>query len=272
LLAADLQADLILLRDAALEAGNIAMTYFHSDLKIWEKEPDHPVTDADLAVNTFLEEKLRGARPDYGWLSEETQDGPERLSRDCVFVVDPIDGTRAFMEGKPHFCIALAILEFGEPVAAVIYAPVFNELFVAGKGLGATRNGETITSSPKPELEKARIIADPRMFSPDHWDVPWPELVFPDVTPNATAYRMALVADGRWDAVVVLREKFDWDVAAAALIIAEAGGRVSCHIGDDFVFNRKVASQRSLIAAGPVVHELIVQRVNHLVLPEPGDS
>ena len=269
---ADLQADLKLLRDAALEAGNIAMTYFCSDLDIWEKEPNHPVTEADLAVNTFLEKKLRGARPDYGWLSEETQDGPDRLTRDRVFVVDPIDGTRAFMEGKPHFCIALAVLEFGEPVAAVIFAPVFNELFEAAKGQGATRNGDKISSSPKQELGQARVIADRRMFASEHWDQPWPELVFPDVTPNATAYRMALVADGRWDAVVVLREKFDWDVAAAALIISEAGGCVSCHIGDDFVFNQKVASQRSLIAAGPVIHELIVRRVNHLVLPEPGDS
>ncbi|MAI88912.1 3'(2'),5'-bisphosphate nucleotidase CysQ [Ponticaulis sp.] len=269
---ADLQADLNLLRDAALEAGSIAMTYFRTELKVWDKEPDHPVSEADLAVNDHLEKKLRGARPDYGWLSEETADTPDRLMRDRVFVVDPIDGTRAFLQGQPHFCIALAVLEYGQTVAAAIYAPVFNEMFLAAAGQGATLNGEPILASLKTSLDKARIIADRRVFEPEHWPDPWPDLVFPDVTPNATAYRMALVADGRWDAVVVLRNKFDWDVAAAALIIAEAGGAVSCHIGDEFLFNQKVALQRSLIAGGPVIHEQIVARMNHLVLPEPGDS
>lgn len=268
----DLQADLKLLRDAALQAGGIAMTYFRSTVETWEKEPDHPVTEADIAVNDFLEKKLRTARPDYGWLSEETADTPERLSCDRVFVVDPIDGTRAFMEGMPHFCAALAILEHGQPVVAALYAPVFNELFLATLGGGATRNGEPIQASQRSELAYTRMISDKAMFEHESWSEPWPPFVYPDVRPNATAYRMALVADGRWDAVVVLRGKSDWDVAAAALLVTEAGGRVSCHIGADFLFNRETASQHSLIAAGPMIHEQLIERVNHLVLPEPGDS
>lgn len=268
----DLTADLRLLKEAALEAGSIAMTFFESDVKTWEKEPDHPVTEADITVNNYLEKKLMSARPDYGWLSEESSDTPHRLSCNRVFVVDPIDGTRAFMNGQPHFCVALAVLEGGVTVASVLYAPVFNELYSAILGRGARRNGQSIHVNNRQVLENARMIADPRMFAADHWPEPWPELTFPDVHPNSTAYRMALVADGRWDGVVVMRRKFDWDVAAAALLITEAGGRVSCHMGSEFSFNQKIAAQRSLIAAGPVLHDQILNRMTHIHLPDPNDS
>jgi len=269
---ADFRADLRLLKEAAKEAGAIAMTYFESDVKTWDKEPDHPVTEADIQVNNFLEEKLRSARPDYGWLSEETADTPARLSADRIFIVDPIDGTRAFMNGQPHFCVALAILEAGQPIASVLYAPVFNELYSAIVGQGARRNGVDIRVSERAELDGSRMIADPRMFAPEHWPKPWPELRFPDVHPNSTAYRMALVADGRWDGVVVLRNKFDWDVAAAALLVTEAGGKVSCHMGQNFRYNREIAAQRSLIAATPMLHDQITARMGHLDVPDPNDS
>ncbi|MAP93640.1 MAG: 3'(2'),5'-bisphosphate nucleotidase CysQ [Ponticaulis sp.] len=268
----DLHADLRLLRDSALEAGAIAMTYFESNVKTWEKEPDHPVTEADIAVNDFLADKLRSARPDYGWLSEENADTPERLSCDRVFVVDPIDGTRAFMNGQPHFCVALCVLEFGEPVVSVLYAPVFNELYSALIGHGARCNGRSISVSEKAEVDNCRMIGDARLFNHDDWPDVWPEMVYPDVHPNSTAYRMALVADGRWDAVVILRRKFDWDVAASALLVTEAGGNVSCHWGDTFRYNRQIAAQRSLIAANPVLHGQLTGRMRHIELPEPNDS
>lgn len=269
---ADRSADLALLRDAALEAGQLAMQYFCRAFKSWDKEPDHPVTEADIAVNTLLMEKLRSARPDYGWLSEETSDTPERLTCERVFVVDPIDGTRAFMKGEPHFCIALAILEGDQPVVAVIYAPVHKELFEAVKGGGAKLNGMPISTSAKAEVKDGRLIAEPTLFQRSDWPVTWPDLVHPELKPNSTAYRMALVADGRWDGVMVLWNKWDWDVAAATLIVQEAGGEVSCHTGAPYVFNQKVAAQQSLIAAGPVLHGLLIERCRHVRLPKPGDS
>ena len=269
---ADFQADLRLLKEAALEAGAIAMTFFESDVKTWEKEPDHPVTEADLKVNDYLEKKLRGARPDYGWLSEETADTPDRLSSQRIFIVDPIDGTRAFMNGQPHFCVALAVLDRGYPVASVLYAPVFNELYSALIGKGSRRNGVPINVSGRQDLENCRMIADPRLFESDQWPSPWPTFKYPDVHPNSTAYRLALVADGRWDGVVVMRRKFDWDVAAAALLVLEAGGKASCHMGQDFFYNQKIAAQRSLIAASPVIHDQIIERMTHIDLPAPNDS
>ena len=268
----DLTADLRLLKEAALEAGSIAMTFFESDVKTWEKEPDHPVTEADLAVNDYLAQKLRTARPEYGWLSEETVDTPERLSAKRIFIVDPIDGTRAFMNGQPHFCVALAVLDNGYPVASVLYAPVFNELYSALVGHGARRNGVPIRVSGRTELEGCRMISDPRLFEDQHWPEPWPKFKFPDVHPNSTAYRLALVADGRWDGVVVMRRKFDWDVAAAALLVSEAGGIASCHMGSEFFYNQKIAAQRSLIAATPVIHDQIIKRMTHIDLPAPNDS
>ncbi|MFC6198731.1 inositol monophosphatase family protein [Ponticaulis profundi] len=269
---ADYSADMTLLREAALEAGKIAMAYYCKSLKIWDKEPNHPVTEADLAVNTFLMETLRAARPDYGWLSEETLDTPDRLDRERVFVVDPIDGTRAFMNGDPHFCIALAVLENDQPVASVIYAPAHKELYEAYYGGGARMNGQTILASKRTNLVEGRLIADPGMFDHPGWPQVWPDLVHPEVKPNATAYRMALVADGRWDAVMVLGNKSDWDIVAATLIIREAGGKATCHNGVPFVFNQKVAAQQSLIAGGPVIHGLLVERCRHICLRKPGDS
>ena len=269
---ADHTDDLNLLRGAALVAGRMAMGYFCKTMKSWDKEPNHPVTEADIAVNTYLMAYLRQHRPDYGWLSEETADTPERLSKRRVFVVDPIDGTRAFMNGNPHFCVALAVLEDDQPIAGVIYAPAHRELFEATVSGGARKNGQPIRASSKDSLLHGRMITDEAIMKRPEWKTPWPDMIYPDVKPNATAYRMALVADGRWDGVIVLWNKWDWDVAAATLIIREAGGRVSCHNGRPYVFNQKVAAQQSLIAGGPVVHDLLVERCRHLSLPQPGDS
>lgn len=268
----NLADDLALLTSAAREAGAIAMSYYQHALRSWDKEPNHPVTEAYIAVNTFLMEKLRGSRPGYGWLSEETADTPDRLERKRVFVVDPIDGTRAFMNGDPHFCVALAVLEGDQPVASTIYAPVFDEMFGATHGGGAFLNGEKISASQTDFLENSRMIGEPSMFQRPEWKRPWPSLIYPPVKPNSTAYRMALVADGRWDSVIVLWHKWDWDVAAATLLIREAGGSVTTHTGEPYVFNRKVAAQQSLIAAGPMLHEHLIDRCRQVKLPRPGDS
>ncbi|MBC6981039.1 3'(2'),5'-bisphosphate nucleotidase CysQ [Caulobacter sp. 17J80-11] len=258
--------DLVLLRDAALEAGRIAREHRERGLKIWSKSGGSPVTDADLAVDKRLHDILLAARPDYGWLSEETADDPARLSRRRLFVVDPIDGTVAFMKGKPWWTVALAVVEDEQPVAAVVYAPALDELYEAAAGQGARRNGQPIRASDADSLEDAAMLADAKLFERDIWADPWPAMRFEKR--NSIAYRMALVAAGAFDAAVALSPKHDWDVAAGALIAAEAGAITTDHRGRPFRFNQPVPAQPSLVCAAPGVHPLILSRCAPISLPE----
>ena len=190
----DLAADLDLIRAAAVAAGDLALAEREAGLKIWSKSGGSPVTSADMAVDRLLHDALIGARPDHGWLSEETVDTPERLSARRIFVVDPIDGTVAYMKGKPWWCIPIAVVEDGRPVAAVIHAPALNETFTAVLGGGATLNGRPITASDTADLDDASVLADARLMEGPHWPEPWPAMRFEKR--NAIAYRMALVAAG----------------------------------------------------------------------------
>jgi myo-inositol-1(or 4)-monophosphatase len=149
----DLDADLDLIRQAAIDAGALAIAEREAGLKIESKVGGSPVTSGDLKVDALLRERLLGARPDYGWLSEETADSPERRSKRRIFVVDPIDGTVAYMKRTPWWCVPIAVVEDGQAVAAVIHAPVVGETYVATRGGGAMRNGETIAASDVDTLE-----------------------------------------------------------------------------------------------------------------------
>ena len=161
----DYADDLELIRDAVLAAGELALSEREAGLKIWSKSGGSPVTSADLAVDAVLRDRLLTARPDYGWLSEETADSPDRLTRRRIFVVDPIDGTVAYMKDKPWWCIPVAVVEDGRPVAAVIHAPMLNETFVATLGGGATLNGRAITPSDTTDLDDASVLAEIRRAS-----------------------------------------------------------------------------------------------------------
>lgn len=250
--------DLDLIRTAAREAGQMALDLRDAGLKVWSKSNASPVTDADLAVDAFLKERLLSARPDYGWLSEETADSPDRLSKRRIFVVDPIDGTSAYMKNTPWWCTPIAVVENGQPVAAAIYAPVMGEMFEATEGGGARLQGRRITASDTTELEHAELLADARLMETRDWDEPWPQMNFSKR--NALAYRMALVAAGAFDAAIAISPKWDWDVCAGALIAQEAGARVSDHMGHKWQFNRPDPRQTSLICAAPALHPLIVRR------------
>ena len=254
----DFIQDLNLIRDAARAAGDLALAERARGLKIWSKPDRSPVTHADEAVDALLRDILLGARPDYGWLSEETADGPERLSRERIFIVDPIDGTVAYMKNTPWWCIPIAVVENGLPVAAVIHAPALDETFVATRGGGAFLNDRPITASDVTTLDDASVLADARLLEGPIWPEPWPVMRFEKR--NAIAYRMALVAAGAFDAAIALTPKWDWDIAAGALIAEEAGGRVSDHHGRPWLFNRADPRQSSLICAAPALHPLIVRR------------
>ena len=214
--------DLTLLSEAAREAGEIAMGYFRRSQEVWWKEGKSPVGEADFAVDRFLKEELLRARPDHGWLSEETVDSVERLSAQRTFVVDPIDGTRAFIDGRDTWCISIAIVEDGRTIAGVLECPAKGETYAAVVGGGAKLNGSPIAVS-KPGNEP--LIAGPKPMInalPDplrgrvrtHGYVP------------SLAYRIAMVASGRLDASFVKPNSHDWDLAAADLVLAEAGGTI----------------------------------------------
>ena len=259
-------ADLELIRGAALEAGRLALEARAEGLKIWSKPGGSPVTDADIAVDTLLKIRLKDARPNYGWLSEETADDPARLDLRRLFLVDPIDGTAAYIRGKPWFTVCIAVVEDGQPVAAVVHAPELSETYEATAGGGARLNGVPISPSDRTELEGAAVLGDARMFADPRWPWPWPPMRVE--SRNSIAYRMALVASGAFDLALALTPKNDWDMAAADLIAREAGACVGDHLGRPFVYNRPAPMQRSLLCAAPGLNELILTNLSHI---GPGD-
>jgi myo-inositol-1(or 4)-monophosphatase len=250
--APDASADLRLLEETVRAAGEIALRFYGGDYKRWSKEGGSPVTEADLAVNTFLHDRLMAARPDYGWLSEESADDPARLTKARVFVIDPIDGTIAFLKNRPHFTICAAVVTDGRPGCGVVYNPASGELYAARSGGGAHRNGTTIHVSARAELEGASLLGSRTELT----EAPWPSLHVQ--TRNSVAYRVVLVADGSADASVSLSCKRDWDLAAADIILSEAGGRLTDTAGATLIYNRATTLQSSLVAANPALHGEII--------------
>ncbi len=266
--APDTASDLALVEGAVREAGGIARSFFGGHYKRWSKAQGSPVCEADLAVDRFLRETLCAARADYGWLSEETDDDRERLSRETVFVVDPIDGTVAFLKNRPHFTICVAVVHQGRPAMGVVYNPMLEECFTARLGEGAHLNGAPIHASARETLEGCRLLGDKAMLTHEAWNEPpnrpWPAMEIE--TRNSIAYRLALVADGRFDAMLALSAKRDWDLAAADIVLTEAGGVATTHDGAVLRYNGPDAVQPSVVGAGPALHAKLMDRVAHLDL------
>ena len=250
--------DAALLEAAVREGGAIAKSFLGGHNKTRRKPDGSPVSDADLAVDRFLKRTLRAARPAYGWLSEETEDDTERLAARLVFVVDPIDGTVAFLKAKPHFVVSAAVVEDHIPVAAAIYNPLTEECFTAVKGGGAWRNGAPMRVSGRELLEGCRMLASRESLRNPCWGG-WPEMTLE--TPNSIAYRFALVASGAFDAAMTTSSTHDWDLAAADLIVREAGGLSTSLDGKPLRFNRADIAQPSALAAGPALHAAILARL-----------
>lgn len=260
-----MKSDLALILETAREAGDLARRMKAQGLKIWSKAGGSPVTDADIAVDQLLKTRLEAARPDYGWLSEETADDPARLDQSRVFVVDPIDGTVAFMKSRPWWSVSIAVVENGKPVAGVVFAPELDEAFTATVGGGAFLNDAAISASAQARVEDCRMLGDAPMFRHPAWREPWPPMTIE--TRNSIAYRMCLVADGRFDAALALSGKSEWDLAAADLICAEASAVSTDHKGRGYVYNQPNPRLPSLISAAPALHPLILDRVRHIDLP-----
>jgi myo-inositol-1(or 4)-monophosphatase len=250
--------DLDLIADAALEAGRLALELREKGLQIWYKDGVSPVTNGDLAVDALLKTRLLQARPDYGWLSEETADDPARLSAKRVFMVDPIDGTSAYMKDSPWFVISIAVVEVGRPLSAALYAPAPGELYTADVGAGAQRNGEPIRPSVAETLAGCHMAGDRKLFDQPCWLEPWPKMSVE--RRNAIAYRMALVGAGDFDAAVSRGWKHDWDLAAGDLIAREAGAQVTNTGGLPLTFNTPSAKNLGMICAAPALHPLILAK------------
>ena len=249
--------DLALLTAAAEQAGRIAMTFWRRDPKSWDKGDDQgPVSEADLAVNDSLEAQLKAARPGYGWLSEETADTPDRLSRDTVFIVDPIDGTRAFLAGEEAFAISLAVAHAGIITAGVVLLPAKNRIYAATANGHATRDGLPITCSQTTHLADADVLTTRATMAPELWPGGVPDLKRSFRT--SLAYRLCLAAEGRFDAMLTLRETWEWDIAAGSLIAARAGCRVSDRSGADLRFNESPPRAPGTLAANSDLHRAIL--------------
>jgi len=246
--------DLALLIEAAREAGRIATAYVGGPLEVQDKAGGAgPVTAADLAVNAMLAEQLRSARPGYGWLSEESEDTTARLAADRVFIVDPIDGTRSFIEGNHNWAHSLAVAQGGVVVAAAIYLPMRDKLYAAAAGEGATLNGLPIRATGRADLVGASILASKPNYAPEHWrDGRVPEVA--RAFRPSLAYRLSLVAEGRYDAMMTLRPSWEWDIAAGDLILREAGAMTSDRRAAPLRFNNPVPMVDGVLAANPVLH------------------
>jgi myo-inositol-1(or 4)-monophosphatase len=235
---------------AVREAGQLALGRFRSPLKTWNKDEYSPVSEADIAVNEFLQERLRDPAGQIGWLSEETEDDPERMRGRRLWIIDPIDGTRAFIGERSDWSIAAALVEDGRPIVSVVYAPVDGEMFVAVAGRGATLNDNPIRTS-EGDLDGARIAGpagylrrlqamEPRFF-------PHPKI-------HSLQLRFARVAHGAIDAAFASAKAHDWDLAAADLLVHEAGGALTTFAGQILTYNKPQLTHPPLIAAGPQCH------------------
>jgi myo-inositol-1(or 4)-monophosphatase len=256
--------DMALVAEVAREAGALSLQWLRKGAEAWDKSPGNPVTEADIAVNDLIAGRLRSARPAYGWLSEENRDDPADREQSRIWVVDPIDGTRAFMRGEPYFCVAIAQLKDARPVVGVLFNPMTDELFAASAGGGATLNGEPMAVSMNCALDGCRMIIRPEIQERLSRSPAWPTTNILKPMPNSIAYRIALVASGRWDAAIGLQRTNDWDIAAAVLILGEAGGIATDGEGRPFVFNRDITRHAGIVAAGAGLHPLLMDRLRQM--------
>lgn len=254
-------ADLALAAEIAANAGRIAMASFGRDPARWNKADGSPVSAADLAVNRYLKGVLAAARPDDGWLSEECADSPARLERRRVWVVDPIDGTRDFLRGRSGWAVSIALVEDGVPSIAVLDAPAAGRVFTASAGQGAMLNGKPIRVSGRQEMAGVRLPIDAANLSASFWPSPWPGTVV--TKPNSLALRMAMVAADEADVWLEGRRIAEWDVAAASLLLAEAGGLLTDRRGHRLLFNRPSPMIDGLAAATPALHAEALARLDH---------
>jgi myo-inositol-1(or 4)-monophosphatase len=253
-----------LLKDTVRQAGRLALSLFRTDLKNWTKGTSSPVSEADIAVNDLLESKLRSATPDHGWLSEESADDEARLGKPLVWIVDPIDGTRAYLAGREDWCVSAALVGEASPVLAAVFAPASDEFFFAMRGQGATRNDAPIHATTGADMDFSRI-AGPKPLVERLNRAGGEISLHPRI--GSLALRLCRVAQGSLDAAFAGGQSRDWDLAAANLIVQEANGRMTALSGDTILYNRREVAHGVLVAAGRERHASIVSQFRNRPLP-----
>jgi myo-inositol-1(or 4)-monophosphatase len=255
----DLTAIAARLEAAVREAGALALSMFRTPLRNWGKGPSaSPVSDADIAVDELLRERLGAIDGTIAWLSEESADDAARLKARYVWIVDPIDGTRAYIEGFADWTVSVALIASGRPVLACLFAPATEEFFSAAAGRGATRNGLTIAATKGATLDHARLAGPRNLMERLAARGPAFEIV-PRI--RSLALRLGRVAQGAIDGAIAGGNSHDWDLAAADLLVHEAGGALTPVEGGTVAYNRPVPRHGTLVAAGRDRHAALIERL-----------
>ncbi|MBF0295674.1 MAG: 3'(2'),5'-bisphosphate nucleotidase CysQ [Magnetococcales bacterium] len=264
----DITTSLAIMIRACHEAGTAIMAYFRHGqavdalAEVREKGHNNPLTKADLEADALLKQRLLAHCPECGWLSEETVDDPVRLDRRQVWVVDPIDGTKEFITGLPQFAISVALVEEGVPMAACVYNPATGETFTALAGRGAWFNGHPMCTSARQHLTGASCLASRSETRRGDWAPFLSEWRLQ--TMGSIAYKLALVATGRYDMTFTLTPKNEWDFCAGDLLVREAGGMVTHKTGEPCRYNRPTPRVLSLLATNGPLHAQLLDRLKDI--------
>ena len=252
-----IQQALAAAKEAAHRAGEVILSYYRSHYEVQSKGVDNPVTTADLAANRVLHETLLGAFPEAGWLSEESADNAARLQHDYVWIIDPIDGTKEFIQGIDEFVVVVAFVVQQQVTVAVTYNPVRQELLYACRGQGAFCNDQPIHVSSTAHLPGALVLASRSETGRGEWER------FRDILTvrpmGSVAYKLAQVAQGLCDMTFSLVPKNEWDICAGTLLVTEAGGQVTDLQGQPFRFNQPETLRAGLIATNGHLHAQVLR-------------